>query len=100
MNMYSKDIEPDKLDSKDIEQLLTEADELLDQINSDVIGEMEEEQRIQIEIQARNLEKLKLEVRDKAEKEKMSETGSGAEGMHEAILDIVKAGRDLTKFLS
>jgi hypothetical protein len=42
------------------------------------------------------LKKLKSEVQGKIEKK----TNSGAEGMHEAILDIVKAMRDLKKYLS
>ncbi len=89
-----------KLESRNIEQLLAEADELLKQINSDIISEMEEEQRLQLEIHAQNLEKIKTEVHDKIEKKEAPDTGYGAEGMHEAILDIVKAMGDLTKFLS
>ena len=88
------------LESRNIEQLLAEADALLEQINSDIISEMEEEQRLQLEIHAQNLEKIKTEVHDKIEKKEASDTGYGAEGMHEAILDIVKAMGDLTKFLS
>ncbi|MFW6052885.1 MAG: hypothetical protein ACOC8I_03135 [Desulfosalsimonas sp.] len=88
------------LESKDIEQLLAEADELLQQIDSDVIKEMEEEQRLQLEIHAQNLEKIKTEVHDKIGEKEIPDASSGAEGMHEAILEIVKAMRDLTKFLS
>ena len=45
----------------------------------------------------KTLKKIKSEVQDKIEKKGASEIGSGAEGMHEAIQDIVKAMRDLTK---
>ena len=88
---------PENLESKNIEQLLAEADELIQQINSDAINDMKEEHRIQFEKHAQNLEKIKSEVQGKIEKKAIS---SGAEGMHEAIQDIVRAMRDLTKYLS
>jgi len=87
---------PKNLESINIEQLLAEADELIQQINSDAINDMQEEHRLQFEKHAQNLKKIKSEVQGKIEKK----TDSGAEGMHEAIQDIVKAMRDLTKFLS
>ena len=87
---------PKNLESKNIEQLLAEADELMQQINSDVIKDMKEEHRLQFEKHAQNLKKIKSEVQEKIEKKK----DSGAEGIHEAIQDIVKAMRDLTKYLS
>jgi hypothetical protein len=87
---------PKNLESINIEQLLAEADELIQQINSDAINDMQEEHRLQFEKHAQNLKKIKSEVEGKIEKK----TNSGAEGMHEAIQDIVKAMRDLTKFLS
>jgi len=87
---------PKNLESKNIEQLLAEADELIQQINSEAINDMQEEHRLQFEKHAQNLKKIKSEVQGKIEKE----TNSGAEGMHEAIQDIVKAMRDLTKYFS
>jgi len=87
---------PKNLESKNIEQLLAEADELIQQINSDITNDMQEEHRLQFEKHAQNLKKIKSEVQGKIEKEK----NSGAEGMHEAILDIVKAMQDLKKYLS
>jgi gas vesicle protein len=91
---------PKNLESNNIEQLLAEADELIQQINSDAIKDMQEEHLLQFEIHAQNLKKIKSEVRDKIEKKGTSELSSSAEGMHEAIQDIVKAMRDLTKYLS
>jgi len=88
------------LESKDIEQLLAEADELIQQINSDAIKYMKEEHRLQFEIHTQNLKKIKSEVQGKIEKKGTSEIGAGAEGMHEAIQDIVKAMQDLTKYIS
>jgi len=87
---------PKNVESRNIEQLLAEADELIEQINSDAIKDMQEEHRLQFEKHAQNLKKIKSEVQGKIEKK----TNSGAEGMHEAIQDIVKAMRDLTKYLS
>ena len=87
---------PDNVESKNIEQLLAEADELIQQINSDVINDLHEEHRLQFEKHAQNLKKIKSEVQGKIE----TKTNSGAEGMHEAIQDIVTAMRDLTKYLS
>jgi hypothetical protein len=89
-NIMSKNLE-----SKSIEQLLAEADELIQQIQSDAIEDMKEEHRLQFEKHAQNFKKIKSEVQDKIEKKGTSEIGSGAEGMHEAILDIVKAMHDL-----
>jgi hypothetical protein len=91
---------PTNLESKNIEQLLAEADELIQQINSDAIKDLEEEHRIEFEKHAQNLKKIKSEVQGKTEKKEKLETSFGAEGMHEAIQDIVKAMGDLTKYLS
>ncbi len=88
------------LEDKDIEQLMAEADEIIQQINSDFIKEMEEEDRLQIEIYAQKLKKRKSEIQSRINKEGTSETGSGAQGMHEAIDDIVKAMKALASYLS
>ena len=88
------------LESMDVEQLLAEADELIEQINSDIIKHLKEEDRLQLEIQAQNLEKIKSQAQEEIEKKGVSKLGSGGEGMHKALLEIVKATRDLTKFLS
>ena len=87
---------PKNLESVNIEQLLAEADELIQQINSDAIKDMQEEHRLQFEKHAQNLKKIKLEVQGNNEKKR----NSGAEGMHEAILDIIKAMQDMTKYFS
>jgi len=90
---------PNNLESKNIEQLLAETDELIQQINSDAIKDMQEEHLLQFEIHAQNLKKIKSEVQDKIEKKGTSELSSSAEGTHEAIQDIVKAMQSLKKFL-
>ena len=85
---------------EDIEQILAEADELLQQIDPEIIAYMEEEQRIQLEQQAQSLKKLKSEVQDKIGKEGAPESSSYGEGVHEAIEDIVKAMKGLSSYLS
>jgi hypothetical protein len=45
------------------------------------------------------LKKIKSEVQDKIKKKEISEISSSAEGMHEAIQDIVKAMQDLKNYL-
>jgi len=91
---------PNNVESKNIEQLLAEADELIQQINSGVINDMHAEHRLQFEKHAQNLKKIKSEIQGKIGKKGTSEISSSAEGMHEAIQDIVKAMRDLTKYFS
>ena len=88
------------LESINIEQLLAEADELIQQINSDVINDMQEEHRLQFEKHTQNLKKIKSEIQSRIEKKGTSGISSSADGMHEAIQDIVKAMQDLTKYLS
>jgi hypothetical protein len=90
---------PKNLESKNIEQLLAEADELIQQINSDTLKDMEEEHRIQFEKHAQNFKKIKSEVQSKIEKKGTSEISSSADGMHEAIQDIVKSMKDLKNYL-
>jgi Skp family chaperone for outer membrane proteins len=86
--------------SKSIEQLLAEADELIQKINSDAIKDLKEEHRLEFEKHHQNLNKIKAEVQERAEKKEAAKLGSGAEGVHAAIQDIVKAMGDLSKYLS
>ena len=85
---------------KNIEQLLAEAEELIQQINSEAINDMQEEHRLQFEKHSQNLKKIKSEIQGEIKKKGTSEISASAEGMHEAIQDIVKAMRDLTKVFS
>ncbi len=91
---------PKNLETKTIEQLLAEADELYQRINSDAITDLKEEHRLEFDKHAQNLKKIKSEVQVKTGKKGTSEISSSAEGVHEAILDIVKAMHGLTKYLS
>jgi seryl-tRNA synthetase len=85
---------------EDIEQLLAEADDLLQNIDPEVIKYMQEEQRAQFEQQAQTLKKLKSEVQDKIGKEGPSKSRPYSEGMHEAMDDIAKAMEALARYLS
>jgi len=78
-------------ESKTIEQLMAEADQLISQLDSDCIDNMKEEHRLQFEIHAQNLKNIKSRVQGRITKKGKSKQDAGAEGMHEAILDIVKA---------
>ncbi len=88
------------LEDKDIEQIMAEADEIMQEITSDFIKEMEEEDRLRIEIYTQNLKKRKAEIQEKIKKKAGTGVGSGAEGMHEAIDDIVKAISGLKKYFT
>jgi len=86
---------PNNLESKNIEQLIAEADELIRQINSDILKDLEEEHRMQFEKHAQNFKKIKSEVQSKIQEKGTSKISAGADGIHEAILDIVKAMKNL-----
>ena len=86
------DIMQKNSEHKHIEELLADADELIRQINSDAVRDLKEEHRLEFEKHAQNFKKIKSEVQGK---KGTSGTGTGSEGMHEAILDIVKAMHDL-----
>jgi hypothetical protein len=51
---------------EDIEQILAEADDLLEQIDPEVIEFLKEEQRAQFEQQTQSLKKLKSEIRTRS----------------------------------
>jgi len=87
------------MESRSIEQLLAEADELIRQINTDAIQDLKEEHRLEFEKHAQSLQKMKSKVLGKTGNKETSKSDSGAEGMHEAILDIVKAMHDFKKKL-
>jgi seryl-tRNA synthetase len=85
---------------EDIEQILAEADDLLQEIDPEILEDLEEEERAQLEQQAQSLKKLKSEVEEKIGKEGPSQSKPYSEGMHEAMDDIVKAMKALASYLS
>jgi hypothetical protein len=87
---------PKNLESKSIEQLMAEADELIQHINSESVNDMEETHRLEFEKHAQKFQKIKSEVQEKSDEKGTLETAAAsADGMHEAIQDIVKAFQDL-----
>ena len=86
---------PTTLESKTLEQLLAEADELVQKINSEYLEDLEEDHRLQFEKHTQKLQELKSVIQAKTEEKGTIESFSSAEGVHEAILDIVKAMKDL-----
>lgn len=85
------------LESKSIEELMAEADELLRQINADVIEDMKEEHRVKLEKHAQSFKMIKAKVQEKGKKQETFGLSGSADGIHEAILDIVKAIQALKK---
>jgi hypothetical protein len=85
---------------KHIDQLLVEADELIKQIDSYAVRDMEEEHRVQFERHAQSLKKLRSEVQEKIDKERTSESSTYSEGMHQAIEEIVTAMKNLARYFS
>ena len=85
---------------KDIDQLLAEADELIKQINSNAIKDMEEEHRIQFEKHAQSLKRLRSEVQEKIDKQGAPDSGTYSEGMHQAIEDIATAIKNLGSYFT
>ena len=83
--------------SKDLKTLMAEADALMEQIHTEFAGEQADADALRVEEQARKLEEIRsaLEGAEAGKFENPSEFGSGAEGMHEAIEDIVKAMKNL-----
>jgi hypothetical protein len=69
--------------------------EFIRQIDSHAIKDMEEERRIQFDRHA-----LRSEVQEKIDKEGTPESGPYSEGMHEAIVDIMTAMKNLGSYLS
>lgn len=86
---------PETFEPKDIDQLLVDADELISQITADAIMDMEEEARIQFEMHAQRLKTLRAELQNKTSSDGAPESGRYGEGMHQAILDIVTAMKNL-----
>jgi hypothetical protein len=84
---------------EDIEQILAEAEDLLQQIDPEIIEYLKEEQRAQLEQQAQSLKKLKSEIEVQIRQEGPSKSRPYSEGMHEAIDEIAKAMKALASFM-
>ncbi len=91
---------PSAFKYEDIDQLLAEADALIERINSGAMEDMEEGRRIQMDLQAQRLKKLRAEAQERASREDSQDSGSFGEGMHQAILEIMAAVKNLGGDLS
>jgi hypothetical protein len=89
-----------KFETKHVEQLMAEADELIRQFNIYAAEELEEEHRLQLERHAQNLLKIKSEAQERIAKTETKTIGPNAEGIHEALHDIAKAMGELKQYLS
>ena len=78
---------------------MTEADEFIKQVNSDSVKDLKKYHRRGVEKHAQRLEKIKSEIHEKLENKETFEISSSANGMHEAILDIMKSMRNFKKML-
>jgi hypothetical protein len=90
----------DTLKEEDIQQILAEADELLQKIDPEIIEYMEETRRLELEQQAQILKELKSEVDEQIGKEGPSTSGPFSEGVHQAMDDFVKATKALASYFS
>lgn len=82
---------------QDIDVLLAEADELIQSINSEILNEIEEEYRLQFEMQAQKLETIKSELQEGGDKKEAWEAKISDEEIHEAIAGIVNALHEYVK---
>jgi hypothetical protein len=85
---------------KTLEEVLAEADELTEQINSEFLEDLEDEHRAMFEQHVQRLQEIKSAVQVKAKEKGTMESFSSAEGMHEAVMDIVKAMKDLSGYFA
>jgi len=82
--------------SKSISDLLREADELIQKMEADAYGDLQETQQIEFEAQAQKLKEMKAMVQAQGADHSKQEMNTGADGMHRAIDEIVKSMQELT----
>jgi hypothetical protein len=86
--------------TEDINQLLAQADQLIRSIEAAEMVDIYEKNRIEIEKHAQRLKRLRFEVQEKIDQQEAPENGSYGEGIHEAIVDIMTAMKNLGVQLS
>ena len=91
---------PPAQNQKEIESLLSEADELIHHLNSGLLDHMEEHHRAKVKTYADEIENHRNRVLSKKEKAESSDFSSSSEGMHKAIDDIVKALKGIVQDLT
>ena len=86
-----------KVGAMNINQLMAEADELIRHFNSESVNDMKEVHRLEFEKHAHDFKKIQSGIQAIPQEKGTSDLSSSAEGMHEAVLDILKAFQDLKK---
>jgi hypothetical protein len=79
---------------------MAEADELIEKITSDYLEDLKEEHRLQFEKHTQALQEIKSAFQARTGKREPLEEGSFAEGMHQAVMDIVKAMKDMVGYFA
>ena len=85
--------------SNELEQVMADADELIQQMNSEFMTNLEEEHRLQVEQHVHQLKRFQSDLQDHLEKEKPADSGYAPDGMNVAIQEIKKAMKALGNFL-
>ena len=91
---------PTTLKTKSIDELLAEADELVQKYNSEFLEELEEEHRLQFEKHAQRLQELKSEVQAKTEEKGTDRIFFHGRGNAPGRPGYCKAMKDLTSYFS
>jgi len=86
--------------SNEIDQVMADAEELIQQLNTDFLNELKEEHRLQIEQVVQQIKRYQAEFKADAEKKEPSDLGYAPVGMNEAIREIKKSMKDLAHFLT
>jgi hypothetical protein len=82
-----------------LEQVIAEADELIQQIKSEFITNLEEEHRLQVEQHVQELKRFQTNLQDHLEKKKPDDSGYAPDGINVAIQEIKKAMKALGSYL-
>lgn len=85
--------------SKELEQVMAEADDLIQQMNSEFMTNLKEEHRLQVEQHVSQLKRFQTDLQDHLEKKKPADSGYAPDGMNVAIQEIKKAMKALGNFL-
>ena len=91
----------EKTSPRNLDQLMAEADALIQQMDGGFLQNMNDEHRLAAEKHAQRLKEMKSTIEaNRGENDKDSDFGHGAKGMHEAIQEITKAMGELAKYLT
>ena len=86
--------------SNELEILMADAEELIQELNTDILNELEEEHRLQVENALQQIKRFQAELQANTEKKEESNAGYAPEGINMAIREIKKSMKELTQFLT